>query len=134
MPHSTPPVPERARHSHPVYIQRSSLSSAGKQSAVLKGPAPPPSYGPGLEPGFATSPLTMGFHSCSPSISLSALLWGSVGVHGPGCLCKILDAEIAQTTRPVFLGWSVQGRKVWGKSEWGSLWDGRILTGCDRPA
>ena len=65
-----------------VQSQGSSLSCPGKQSVVLQGPAPCPSYRAGLEPSFATSTSHHGLPLCSPGISLSALLWRPVWLHG----------------------------------------------------
>ena len=96
-----------------VSSQRSSLSSAGKQSMVFKGPAPHPSYRAGLQPGFASSTSTLfsqHLPQCSP-LGICKGSWPWVPVEE--------DAEIAQTTvqSQACLPWSVWGRKVWGKSE-----------------
>ena len=70
---------------------------------VLQGPVLCPSYRAGLEVDFAASASHRGLPLCSPSISLSALLWRPVWPHGhgtaskPRCLWK-KGAEIAQTT------------------------------------
>ena len=101
----TPPHHLREDQAFPscVHSQRSSLSCPGKQFVILQGPAPCPSYRAGLEPSFATSASHHGLPLCSPSISLSALLWRPVWPHGhgtaskPRCLWK-KGAEIAQTT------------------------------------
>ena len=141
----TPPHHLRQDQAFPscVQSQRSSLSCPGKQSVVLQGPALCPSYSAGLEPSFATSASHRGLPFCSPGISLSAFLWRPVRAHGhgtasrPRCLWK---KKVLRQPRPlsrawsVFLGWSVQGRKVRGKSGWGYWWNGGILTSYDRPA
>ena len=90
-----PTVSDRTWHSLTVYTDREVHSSgAGKQSVVLQGPPPCPSYSAGLESSFATLPLTMGFHSVlpgSPSVLSSGDLLGLMAMalpQGQGYLGK----------------------------------------------
>lgn len=80
----TPPHHLRQDQAFPscVQSQGSSLNCPGKQSVVLQGPAPCPSYRAGIEPSFAASTSHRGLPLCSPGISLRALLWGPVRPHG----------------------------------------------------
>ena len=96
-------ISDRTRHFHPESVHRkfhsaaqaSSLLSFRDQCCLLP-------YRAGLEPRFATSAFHHGLPLCSPSISLSALLWRPVLAHGHWeCLnAKVPveeDAGIAQT-------------------------------------
>ena len=139
----TPPHHLRQDQAFPscVHSQRSSLNSPSKQSVFLQGPAPYPFCRASVELDFAASASHCGLPLCSPSISPSTLLWRPVHDHGTAsgsrCLWK---KKMLRKPRPlsracsVFLGWSVQGRKVRGKSGWWYWWERRILTSYDRPA
>ena len=122
----TPPHHLREDQAFPscVHSQRSSLSCPGKQFVILQGPAPCPSYRAGLEPSFATSASHHGLPLCSPSISLSAVLWRPVWAHGHGTASMprcLWEKKMLRWPRPlsrawsVFLGWSVQGHEGVGK-------------------
>ena len=121
----TPPHHLRQDQAFPscVHSQRSSLNSPSKQSVFLQGPAPYPFCRASVELDFAASASHCGLPLCSPSISPSTLLWRPVHDHGTAsgsrCLWK---KKMLRKPRPlsrawsVFLGWSVHGRKVRGKS------------------
>ena len=108
-----------------VCSQRSSLSCPGKQSVVLQGPVPCPSYRAGLEADFAVSTSHHGlplFSQHLPSVLSSGDLFGLMDMgppQGQGVLWKkkmLRKPKLLSRTWSVFLGWSVQGRKVRGKS------------------
>ena len=104
---------------------QSLLSGAGKQSVVLQGPVPCPSYRAGLEADFAVSTSHHGlplFSQHLPSVLSSGDLFGLMDMgppQGQGVLWKkkmLRKPKLLSRTWSVFLGWSVQGRKVRGKS------------------
>ena len=120
----TPPHHLRQDQAFPSCVRsQSSLNFLSKPSVVLQGPAPYPSCRAGVEVDFAASASHCGLPLCSPSISPSTLLWRPAHGHGTAsgsrCLWK---KKMLRKPRPlsrawsVFLGWSVQGMKVRGKS------------------
>ena len=135
-----PTVSDRTWHSLTVYTDREVHSSgAGKQSVVLQGPAPCPSYRAGLEP---PPPLTMGFHSvlpASPSVlSFRDLLelmalglpqgWGACGRR------RCWDSPDHCLDPGLFALGGVSRAGKCGESQGRGWWDGLILTGRDRVA